>query len=58
MGGADAILEKVRAEQGNPRWAAQVLNYVLVADPGNTQARELLIGLLETADKRFPIVTP
>jgi alkyl sulfatase BDS1-like metallo-beta-lactamase superfamily hydrolase len=58
MGGADAILEKVRAEQGNPRWAAQVLNYVLVADPGNTQARELLVGLLDTADKELPIVTP
>ena len=58
MGGADAILEKVRAEQDNPRWAAQVLNYVVFADPGNSQARELLIGLLDTADKRFPIVTP
>jgi alkyl sulfatase BDS1-like metallo-beta-lactamase superfamily hydrolase len=48
MGGADAVIEKVRAENGNPRWAAQVLNYVVFADPGNTQARELLAGVYDT----------
>src|ERR1700761_7037686 len=36
MGGADAVIEKVKAEDGNPRWAAQVLNYVVFADPGNS----------------------
>jgi alkyl sulfatase BDS1-like metallo-beta-lactamase superfamily hydrolase len=48
MGGADAVIEKVKAEDGNPRWAAQVLNYVVFADPGNTQARELLAGVYDT----------
>ena len=49
MGGAGAIMAKVQAEDGdNPRWAAQVLNYVVFADPGNTRARELLAGVYET----------
>ena len=48
MGGADAIIQKVKAEDGNPRWAAQVLNYVVFADPGNTQARELLAGVYDS----------
>jgi alkyl sulfatase BDS1-like metallo-beta-lactamase superfamily hydrolase len=101
MGGADEIIKKAQADQDDPRWAAQVLNYVVFADPENTQARELLagvydslgrgaengswrdfyrqgaeelrdgitadgnqrafatlIGLLDTPDTEFPIVTP
>ncbi|WP_433252794.1 alkyl/aryl-sulfatase [Actinomadura nitritigenes] len=44
MGGADSVVPKARAafEAGETRWAAQVLNYVVFADPGNTEARELL----------------
>jgi alkyl sulfatase BDS1-like metallo-beta-lactamase superfamily hydrolase len=44
MGGADAILSKAREafDNGEWRWAAQVLNYVVFADPANTAARELL----------------
>ncbi|MFI0366937.1 alkyl/aryl-sulfatase [Actinomadura sp. 1N219] len=44
MGGAQSVLPKARAafEAGETRWAAQVLNYVVFADPGNTEARELL----------------
>jgi alkyl sulfatase BDS1-like metallo-beta-lactamase superfamily hydrolase len=48
MGGADVIIEKVTAERDNPRWAAQVLNYIVFADPGNTHARELLAGVYES----------
>ena len=48
MGGADAVIQKVKAEDGNPRWAAQVLNYVVFADPGNVQARELLAGVYDS----------
>jgi alkyl sulfatase BDS1-like metallo-beta-lactamase superfamily hydrolase len=48
MGGADAIIGKVKAEDGNPRWAAQVLNYVVFADPGNTRARELLASVYDS----------
>jgi len=48
MGGAGAIIEKVKAEDGNPRWAAQVLNYVVFADPGNARARELLAGVYDS----------
>jgi alkyl sulfatase BDS1-like metallo-beta-lactamase superfamily hydrolase len=47
MGGADAIIGKVMAEGDNPRWAAQALNYVVFADPDNTQARELLAGVYD-----------
>ena len=42
MGGAEAIIAKVKAEDDDPRWAAQVLNYVVFADPDNARARELL----------------
>jgi alkyl sulfatase BDS1-like metallo-beta-lactamase superfamily hydrolase len=48
MGGANAVIEKVKAEQDNPRWAAQVLNYIVFADPGNTEARELLAGVYDS----------
>ncbi|MDS1272351.1 alkyl sulfatase dimerization domain-containing protein [Lipingzhangella sp. LS1_29] len=44
MGGVQSILPRARGavEAGEWRWAAQVLNYVVFADPGNTAARELL----------------
>ncbi|MFI0405781.1 alkyl/aryl-sulfatase [Actinomadura sp. 3N508] len=44
MGGAAIILPKARAafEAGELRWAAQVLNYVVFAEPGDMEARELL----------------
>jgi alkyl sulfatase BDS1-like metallo-beta-lactamase superfamily hydrolase len=44
MGGAESIIPKARSafENGEARWAAQVLNYVVFADPSDTRARELL----------------
>jgi alkyl sulfatase BDS1-like metallo-beta-lactamase superfamily hydrolase len=44
MGGADAVLDKARAdfENGEYRWVATALNYVVFADPDNEAARELL----------------
>jgi alkyl sulfatase BDS1-like metallo-beta-lactamase superfamily hydrolase len=42
MGGARAVIERLRSDDEDPRWAAQVLNYVVFADPGNQEARELL----------------
>ncbi|MET9710298.1 alkyl/aryl-sulfatase [Nocardiopsis alba] len=44
MGCASVILPKAREayDAGEFRWAAQVLNYVVFDDPGNTDARELL----------------
>ncbi|MEU0239128.1 alkyl sulfatase dimerization domain-containing protein [Nocardiopsis sp. NPDC006198] len=44
MGGAREVLPKARAavEAGELRWAAQVLDYVVFADPGDTGARALL----------------
>jgi alkyl sulfatase BDS1-like metallo-beta-lactamase superfamily hydrolase len=49
MGGADAVIKNATAAigDGEPRWAAQILNYVIFADPGNPQARELLAGTYE-----------
>jgi alkyl sulfatase BDS1-like metallo-beta-lactamase superfamily hydrolase len=49
MGGAQRILPKAKAafEAGETRWAAQVLNYVVFADPGNTEAREILAQLYD-----------
>ncbi len=35
-------------DDGDQRWAAQVLNYVVFADPGNVQARELLAGVYDS----------
>jgi alkyl sulfatase BDS1-like metallo-beta-lactamase superfamily hydrolase len=48
MGGSDAVLERARADvdAGEYRWAAQVLNHVVFAEPSNTVARELLAGVL------------
>jgi len=59
MGGAQAIIDRVRdtrpglqagaqPDRADLRWTAQVLNYVVFADPGNTQARELLARTYET----------
>ncbi|WP_329522456.1 alkyl/aryl-sulfatase [Spirillospora sp. NBC_01491] len=49
MGGADAILPKARAavDAGEMRWATQLLNYVVFADPGSTEAREMLAGVYD-----------
>ncbi|WUD77365.1 MBL fold metallo-hydrolase [Streptomyces sp. NBC_00510] len=43
MGGADEVLRRARRSyaDGDFRWVAQVVNHVLFADPGNTEAREL-----------------
>jgi alkyl sulfatase BDS1-like metallo-beta-lactamase superfamily hydrolase len=48
MGGADAIIARVQDERDNPRWAAQVLNYVVSADPDNAQARAMLAGVRDS----------
>jgi alkyl sulfatase BDS1-like metallo-beta-lactamase superfamily hydrolase len=47
-GGADAIINKARKDYdaGEYRWVATALNYVVFADPGNTEARELLADTL------------
>jgi alkyl sulfatase BDS1-like metallo-beta-lactamase superfamily hydrolase len=49
MGGPAAVLEKARAsfEAGELRWTATVVSHVVFADPGNTDARELLARALE-----------
>ncbi|OJU81452.1 MAG: hypothetical protein BGO10_01985 [Chlamydia sp. 32-24] len=49
MGGAQAILEKAKKDfdQGKYRWVAQVLNYLVYAEPGNKQAKSLLADTLE-----------
>jgi alkyl sulfatase BDS1-like metallo-beta-lactamase superfamily hydrolase len=49
MGGAQSIVPKAKAAfaNGEARWAAQVLNYVVFADPGNREARELLAGVYD-----------
>lgn len=43
MGGADAVVAKARDsfDDGDLRWAAEVLNHVLFAEPGHAGAREL-----------------
>ena len=48
MGGADAIIERARAdhEAGDDRWVAEVLKHVVFADPDNAEARELLADAL------------
>lgn len=49
MGGAAAVLERARRdfEDGDYRWVAQVVNHVVFAEPGNTEARELQAAALE-----------
>ncbi|GAB89250.1 alkyl/aryl-sulfatase [Gordonia rhizosphera] len=49
MGGADEVLAKARKsfEEGDFRWVAQVVNYVVFADPDNPAARDLLADTYE-----------
>lgn len=49
MGGADAVVTKARASarEGDLRWAAQVLDHVVFAEPRHRAARELLADVLE-----------
>jgi alkyl sulfatase BDS1-like metallo-beta-lactamase superfamily hydrolase len=49
MGGADAVLKNARAafDKGEYRWVAQVVNYVVFAEPGNRAARDLQADALE-----------
>lgn len=43
MGGADAVIAKAQQDydHGNYRWVAQVMNYVVFADPNNQKAKDL-----------------
>ncbi|MDR7170178.1 alkyl sulfatase BDS1-like metallo-beta-lactamase superfamily hydrolase [Nocardia kruczakiae] len=49
MGGAEQVLQKARDSfaAGDFRWVAQVLNYVIFADPGNREARALQADTFE-----------
>ncbi|MBP6440494.1 MAG: MBL fold metallo-hydrolase [Caldilineaceae bacterium] len=49
MGGADAVIERARADyaKGDYRWVAQVLSQVVFADPENEEARLLEADALE-----------
>jgi alkyl sulfatase BDS1-like metallo-beta-lactamase superfamily hydrolase len=49
MGGADAVVAKARksADEGDLRWAAQVLDHVVFAEPGHQEGRALLADVLE-----------
>jgi alkyl sulfatase BDS1-like metallo-beta-lactamase superfamily hydrolase len=49
MGGADAVLERARADfdRGEYRWVAEVVNRVVFAEPDNVAARELQADALE-----------
>jgi linear primary-alkylsulfatase len=49
MGGADAVVDKARVsyKEGDLRWAAQVLDHVVFAEPGHQAGRELLADVLE-----------
>ncbi len=44
MGGAGEVLKKAEAsfDEGDYRWAAEVLNHLVFAEPGNDRARRLL----------------
>jgi len=44
MGGADAVLKKAQKsfDDGEYRWAAEVLNHLVFAEPGNAEAKALL----------------
>ncbi|MFG2613975.1 alkyl/aryl-sulfatase [Streptomyces anulatus] len=50
IGGADATVASAREafEGGDLRWAAELLNHVLFAEPEHTAARELQISTYET----------
>ncbi|MFD3706612.1 alkyl/aryl-sulfatase [Nocardia sp. NPDC058658] len=49
MGGADEVVAKARKSyaEGDFRWVAQVLNYVIFADPDNAEAKTLQADTLE-----------
>jgi alkyl sulfatase BDS1-like metallo-beta-lactamase superfamily hydrolase len=49
MGGAGDVLEKAQKsfDAGDYRWAAQVVNHVVLADPKNHEARNFLADTLE-----------
>jgi alkyl sulfatase BDS1-like metallo-beta-lactamase superfamily hydrolase len=49
MGGTDEVLRKAKAsiDAGDYRWAAEVLNHAVFADPKNDKARFLLADVLE-----------
>jgi alkyl sulfatase BDS1-like metallo-beta-lactamase superfamily hydrolase len=49
MGGADKVAEAARAayQAGDYRWAAELLNQLVFAQPGNSQAKELLAQVYE-----------
>lgn len=49
MGGASAVVDKARTsfKHGDLRWAAQVLDHVVFADPGHQAGRALLADVLE-----------
>lgn len=49
MGGSEAVLDKARKSYaaGDFRWVAQVVGYVIFAEPGNQQARALQADTLE-----------
>ncbi len=49
MGGAAAVIERARADfdKGEYRWVAQVINHVVFADPGQSEARELGAAAME-----------
>ncbi|MGX6509424.1 alkyl/aryl-sulfatase [Rhodococcus sp. SJ-2] len=49
MGGAQEVIAKARRsyDEGDFRWVAQVLNYVIFADPANTEAKSLQADTLE-----------
>ncbi|MES2262222.1 MAG: alkyl sulfatase dimerization domain-containing protein [Pseudomonadota bacterium] len=49
MGGAQAVLAKARKAYaaGDYRWVAEMLNYLVFADPSNEQARRLQADTLE-----------
>ncbi len=49
MGGADAVVDKARDSYaaGDFRWVAQVLNYVIFAEPDHAEARALQADTLE-----------
>jgi alkyl sulfatase BDS1-like metallo-beta-lactamase superfamily hydrolase len=49
MGGPELLLENARVafDDGDFRWVAEVVNHLVFADPGNTEARQLQADALE-----------
>jgi alkyl sulfatase BDS1-like metallo-beta-lactamase superfamily hydrolase len=47
MGGADAVVAKARDAADDPRWAAELLNHVVFAQPDHAEARSLLAEVHE-----------